>query len=143
MAALDSMVRTYESSTKTDTGIRAKAKDQPAPPKFEDRLQNAINDALKGVAEQEKKVAEIEKELERANASLVEERTRQQRVRTMQMRLRQARHFSVDLHRALSGMASSIENLRARAGNLLRPDLKAAREGVRRLEKPAAEAAPT
>jgi len=143
MAALDSMVRTYESSTKKDTGIRTKPNDQPAAPKFEDRLQSAINDALKAVEVQEKKIAEIEKELGRATAALVEERTRQQRVRTMQIRLRQARHFSVDLHRALSGMASAIESLRARAGNLLRPDLKAPREGTRRLEKPgAADAAP-
>ena len=144
MAALDSMVRTYESSTKTDTGIRTKPKDQAAAPKVEDRLQTAITDALKAVEAQEKKVGEIEKELEKANAALVEERTRQQRVRTMQIRLRQTRHFSVDLHRALSGMASSIENLRSRAGNLLRPDLKAARDGTGRAEKPAraAEAAP-
>jgi len=140
MAALDSMVRTYESSTKSDTGIRTKPKDQPAAPKVEDRLQNAINDALKAVESQEKKVAEIEKELARATASLVEERTRQQRVRQMQIRLRQARHFSVDLHRALAGMASSIENLRDRAGNLLRPDLKAARRPER--SAGAAEAAP-
>jgi hypothetical protein len=142
MAALDSMVRSYETSTKTDTGIRTRPKEQPAAPKFEDRLQNAINDALKAVAEQEKKVAEIEKDLERANASLVGERARQQRVRSMQIRLRQARHFSVDLHRALSGMATSIENLRIRAGNLLRPEMKAARDGARRPEKPAAETAP-
>jgi hypothetical protein len=46
MAALDSMVRSYESSTKTDTGIRSKPKDQAPPiPKVEDRLQTAINDA--------------------------------------------------------------------------------------------------
>lgn len=143
MAALDSMVKSYESSTKKETGIRTKPVDQPAAPKFEDRLQTAINDALKNVAEQEKKVAEIEKELERANAALVGDRARQQRVRSMQIRLRQARHFSVDLHRALSGMASAIESLRVRAGNLLRPEIKAAREGVRRPEKPAvAEAVP-
>jgi hypothetical protein len=146
MAALDSMVRSYESSTKTDTGFRTKPKEQaPAPPKFEDRLQSAINDALKLVETQEKKVAEIEKELERANAGLVEERTRQQRVRTMQMKLRQARHFSTDLHRALSGMASSIEHLRSRAANLLRPDLKAGRDGARKVDRPASparEAAP-
>ena len=138
MAALDTMVRSYETSTKTDTGIRTKSKDQAAGlPKVEDRLQSAINDALKLVADQEKKVAEIEKELARANASLVEERTRQQRVRTMQMKLRQARHFSNDLHRALSGMASSIESLRLRSANLLRPDLKSAREGARKVEKAA------
>jgi uncharacterized phage infection (PIP) family protein YhgE len=143
MAALDSMVKSYESSTKTDTGIRARSKEQaPAIPKVEDRLQTAINDALKAVADQEKKVGEIEKELERANASLVEERTRQQRVRTMQMKLRQARHFSNDLHRALAGMASSIESLRSRAANLLRPDLKAAREAApRKVERPVHEAA--
>jgi DNA repair exonuclease SbcCD ATPase subunit len=142
MAALDSMVRSYETSTKTDTGFRKNPKEPaPAAPKFEDRLQAAINDALKSVADQEKKVTEIEKELAHANASLVEERTRQQRVRTMQMKLRQARHFSNDLHRALAGMASSIDSLRNRAANLLRPDLKA----VRKVEKPAAavpEAAP-
>jgi chromosome segregation ATPase len=139
MAALDSMVKTYETSTKTDTGIRTKPKEQPAVPKWDDKMQTAINDALKAVAEQEKKVAEIEKELERANGALVEERARQQRIRAMQIRLRQARHFSVDMQRALSGMASSIESLRARASHLLRPDLKAAR----RPEKPAAaEAAP-
>jgi len=140
MAALDSMVKTYETSTKTDTGIRTKPKEQqPAVPKWDDKMQTAINDALKAVAEQEKKVAEIEKEMERANAALVAERARQQRVRAMQIRLRQARHFSVDLQRALSGMASSIENLRARASNLLKPDPKAAR----RSEKPAAtETAP-
>jgi hypothetical protein len=137
MAALDIMVKSYESSTKTDTGFRTKPKDAPAAPKAEDRLQNAINEALKGVTDQEKKVAEIEKELERAHAALVEERARQQRVRAMQIRLRQARHLSVDMQRALSGMASSIESLRARASNLLKPDLKAAR----RTEKPAASAA--
>ena len=61
MALLDDMVRTYESSTKTDTGIRAKPKEAaPALPKFEDRLENAINEALKAVVTQEKKVAEVE-----------------------------------------------------------------------------------
>ena len=141
MAALDNHVKNYESTTKTDTGIRSKPKEQqPVAPKMEDRMQAAINDALKGVAEQEKKVAEIEKELERAHAALVEERARQQRVRAMQIRLRQARHLSVDMQRALSGMASSIESLRARASNLLRPEVKAAR----RPEKPAAaESAPS
>jgi hypothetical protein len=141
MAALDNLVKSYESSTKTDTGIRSKPQgQQPVAPKMEDRMQAAINDALKGVGEQEKKVAEIEKELERAHAALVEERARQQRVRAMQIRLRQARHLSVDMQRALSGMASSIENLRARASNLLRPEVKAAR----RPEKPAAaESAPS
>jgi hypothetical protein len=133
-AALDNLVREYESSTKKDTGIRTKPKETPVEPKMEDRLQTAVNEALKGVAEQEKKVAEIEKELDRAHAALVEERARQQRVRAMQIRLRQARHLSVDMQRALSGMASSIESLRARASNLLKPDLKAAR----RPEKPAA-----
>ena len=133
-AALDNLVRDYESSTKKDTGIRTKPK-EPAvvEPKMEDRLQAAVNEALKGVTDQEKKVAEIEKELERAHAALVEERARQQRVRAMQIRLRQARHLSVDMQRALAGMASSIESLRARASSLLRPDLKAAR----RPEKPA------
>jgi hypothetical protein len=64
----------------------------------------------------------------------------------MQMKLRQARHFSNDLHRALAGMASSIESLRSRAANLLRPDLKSAREGApRKVEKaagPSHEAVP-
>jgi len=89
MALLDDMVRTYETSTKTDTGIRTKPKDQaPALPKFEDRLVNAINEALKAVTLQEKKVADLEKELGHANTSLVEERTRQQRIRSMQMACR-------------------------------------------------------
>ena len=61
----------------------------------------------------------------------------------MQIRLRQARHLSVDLNRALSGMAASIESLRTRAGNLLRPDLKAARrtEKATGAETPATKAA--
>jgi len=142
MALLDGMVRTFETSTKSDTGVRMKPKEQaPAMPKFEDRLQGAIDEALKGVAAQEKKVAEIEKELERANQSLVEERTRQQRIRSMQMRLRQARHFSTDLQRALSGMASSIEDLRTRAGGLLKPETRTAREPSRTMPKPAESAA--
>jgi hypothetical protein len=125
MAILDDMVRTYETSTKTDTGIRTKPKDAPpALPKFEDRLENAIKEALKAVANQEKKVAEIEKELGHANTSLVEERTRQQRIRSMQIKLRQSRHFSNDLHRALSGMAAAINDLRVRAGNLLNPEAR-------------------
>src|SRR5215203_6130901 len=59
MAQLDGMVRTFETSTKSDTGIRTKPK-EPAPgaPKFEDRFQSAIGEALKGVSAQEKKVAE-------------------------------------------------------------------------------------
>jgi DNA repair exonuclease SbcCD ATPase subunit len=140
MAMLDDMVRTYESSTKSDTGIRSKPKEQgPALPKFEDRLQSAIDEALKGVAAQEKKVTEIEAQLGKANAALVAERTRQQRVRSMQMRLRQSRHFSTDLHRALSSMAASIEDLRVRAGNLLKPEARAARE---KLRKPVTSATP-
>ncbi|MBI3856876.1 MAG: hypothetical protein HY293_14405 [Planctomycetes bacterium] len=140
MALLDDMVRTYESSTKSDTGIRTKPKDQgPSLPRFDDRLQNAIDEALKAVAAQEKKVAEVETQLGHANAALVAERTRQQRVRSMQIRLRQSRHFSTDLHRALSSMASAIEDLRLRAGNLLKPETRAAREKAR---KPATPAAP-
>jgi len=137
MALLDDMVRTYETSTKTDTGIRTKPKEQaPALPKFEDRLEGAIKEALKSVAAQEKKVAEIETQLGHANTALVEERTRQQRIRAMQMKLRQSRHFSIDLHRALTAMASSIEDLRVRAGNLLKPEARAAKA-----KKPAVEAA--
>lgn len=125
MAILDDMVRTYETSTKTDTGIRTKPKEAtPALPKFEDRLENAIKEALKAVTLQEKKVAELEKELGHANTSLVEERTRQQRIRSMQIKLRQSRHFSNDLHRALSAMATAIDELRVRAGNLLKPDAR-------------------
>jgi hypothetical protein len=139
MALLDDMVRTYETSTKTDTGIRAKPKEQaPALPKFEDRLQNAIDEALKAVATQEKKVAEIEKHLGHANTALVEERTRQQRIRSMQMRLRQSRHFSTDLHRSLTAVAAAIEELRVRAGNLLNPEAR----GRDKIRKPAAEPAP-
>jgi chromosome segregation ATPase len=142
MALLDGMVRTFESSMKSDTGMRTKSKEPtPALPKFEDRFQTAIGDALKGVAAQEKKVAEIEKELEKANHLLVEGRTRQQRIRSMQMRLRQARHFSTDLQRALSGMASSIEDLRMRAGGLLKPESRTAREASRTIPKPAEPAA--
>lgn len=138
MAQLDGMVRTFESSMKSDTGMRTKPKEStPAVPKFEDRLQSAIDEALKGVAAQEKKVAEIEKELERANSLLVEGRTRQQRIRSMQLRLRQARHFSTDLQRSLSGMASSIEDLRIRAGSLLKPQARTTREPSRIMPKPA------
>ena len=137
MALLDDMVRTYETSTKTDTGIRQKPKEQaPALPKFEDRLQNAITEALKAVAGQEKKVADIEKQLGHANTSLVEERTRQQRIRSMQIKLRQSRHFSNDLHRALAAMGSAIEELRVRAGNLLKPEARARDKA----KKPAPEA---
>jgi len=140
MALLDDMVRTYETSTKTDTGIRSKPKDAaPALPKFEDRLENAINEALKAVAAQEKKVADIESQLGHANTSLVEERTRQQRIRSMQIKLRQSRHFSTDLHRALAAMGSAIEELRLRAGNLLKPESRTRDKS----KKPAPEAAPT
>jgi hypothetical protein len=139
MALLDDMVRTYETSTKTDTGIRTKPKDQaPALPKFEDRLQNAIDEALKAVANQEKKVAEIEKGLGHANTSLVEERTRQQRIRSMQIKLRQSRHFSNDLHRALSAMSSAIDDLRVRAGNLLKPEARTRDKSKKPAPEPAA-----
>ncbi len=142
MALLDGMVKTFETSTKSDTGIRPKPKESvPVLPKFEDRLQSAIDEALKGVASQEKRVAEIEKELEKANASLVEERTRQQRIRSMQIRLRSARHFSTDLQRALSGMASAIEDLRIRAGSLLKPEARSVREPSRTMPKPTESAA--
>jgi hypothetical protein len=142
MAQLDGMVRTFETSTKSDTGIRVKPKEPAgAAPKYEDRLQGAIDEALKGVAVQEKKVVEIEKELEKANSLLVEVRTRQQRIRTMQMRLRQARHFSTDLQRALSGVAASLEDLRVRAGGLLKPEVRTAREPSRTMPKPAEPAA--
>ena len=142
MAQLDGMVRTFETSTKSDTGIRMKPKEPAAvAPKYEDRLQSAIDEALKGVAAQEKKVTDIEKELEKANQTLIEVRTRQQRIRAMQMRLRQARHFSTDLQRALSGMASSIEDLRMRAGGLLKPEARTAREPSRTMPKPVEHAA--
>jgi hypothetical protein len=142
MAQLDGMVRTFETSTKSDTGIRMRPKEAtPAAPKFEDRFQSAIDEALKGVASQEKKVAEIEKELDKANSLLVEVRTRQQRIRSMQMRLRQTRHFSTDLQRALSGIASSIEDLRMRAGGLLKPEARTVREPSRTMPKPAEPAA--
>jgi hypothetical protein len=132
MALLDDMVRTFESSSKSDPGIRTKAKEPAADlPGFEERLRNTIDGALKAVAAQEKKVDEIESELGRANGALVEERTRLQRIRSMQIRLRQTRHFSTDLHRALSAMASSIEDLRMRAANLLNPEARAARERAR------------
>ena len=146
MAVLDDMVRSYEASTKKDTGIRTKPKDPslaPPLPKFEDRLTNAINEALKAVTAQEKKVAEIENQLGHANTSLVEERTRQQRIRSMQMKLRQSRHFSIDLHRSLSAMASAIEELRIRAGNLLKPEARM-RDKLKKAPEPAAQApAPT
>jgi hypothetical protein len=130
MAMLDEMVRTFESSMKSETGFRTKPKEPPAGlPKLEDRLQAAIDEALKAVAHQEKKVEDLEREMAKANAALVEERGRQQRIRGMQVRLRQARHFSSDLQRSLSGLAASVEDLRRRASSLLRPDTgKAARE---------------
>ena len=147
MAMLDDMVRTYETSTKTDTGIRAKPKEPaPALPKFEDRLESAINEALKSVATQEKKVAEIEAQLGRANTALVEERTRQQRIRSMQMKLRQSRHFSNDLHRALAAMSASIEDLKVRAGNLLKPEARGSKAVAKKpvpAEAPAPTKAPT
>lgn len=138
MAALDEMVRTFESSVKTDTGVRAKPK-EPAPgiPKFEDRLQAAVDEALKAVAAQEKKVSDLEKEVERANASLVEERSRQQRIRAMQIRLRQARYFSTDLQRTLDSLAGSLEELRSRASGLLRPQSRPAPKPAEPAPKPA------
>ena len=121
MAAINEMVRSFESG-KGEAGMKPKPKD-PAPtaPNFDDRLQSAVDEALKAVAAQEKKVADLEKEVERANASLVEERALQQRVRAMQIRLRQARYFSTDLQRALDSLGGSLEELRHRAGGLLRP----------------------
>lgn len=137
MAMLDEMVRTFESSTKTETGIRPKPKEQaPAAPKIEDRLQGAIDGALKAVTAQEKKLAEAEKELDRAKTGLVEERARQQRIRSMQIRLRQARHFSVDLQRSLAGLGASVDDLRRRAGNLLHPEARPPSEAGRTPARP-------
>jgi len=137
MAMLDEMVRTFESSTKSDTGIRTKPKEQgPAVPKIEDRLQGAIDGALKAVTQQEKKLAEVEKELERAQTGLVEERTKQQRIRSMQIRLRQARHFSVDLQRSLAGLGASVEDLRRRAVNLLHPEARSSSAGGKAPARP-------
>lgn len=144
MALLDDMVRTFESSSKADSGIRTKAKEPAADiPVFEERLKSTIDGALKAVAAQEKKVEEIESELGRANGALVEERTRLQRIRSMQIRLRQTRHFSTDLHRALSAMASSIEDLRTRAANLLNPEARVARERARQPAAPSSKATTT
>ena len=100
-------------------------------------MQTAVDEANKAVTSQEKKVAELEKELERAKSGLVEERTRQQRIRGMQIRLRQARYFSTDLQRALAGLASTLDDLRLRAGSLLRPDAKA--QGSAGTESPASK----
>ncbi len=138
MAMLDEMVQTFERTTKSDTGIRTKPKEQsPAAPKIEDRLQGAIDGALKAVTAQEKKLAEVEKELERAKTGLVAERARQQRLRSMQIRLRQARHFSVDLQRSLAGLGAAVDDLRRRAGDLLRPEAKPSSEGGRAPGRPA------
>jgi DNA repair exonuclease SbcCD ATPase subunit len=127
MALLDEMVRSIEAPMKADTGIRNKPKETgPGIPKIEDRLQTAVDEALKAVAAQEKKVADLEKEVERANAALVEERTRLQRIRAMQIRLRQARYFSTDLQRALDSLGGALDELRQRAGGLLRPHSKPA-----------------
>ena len=128
LSQLNESVRTIETSMKTDTELRQKAKEPAAPSKSEDPMQAAIDEAHKAVAAQEKKVADLEKDLDRANAGLVEERARQQRIRGMQIRLRQARYFSTDLQRALSGLASTLDDFRHRAGGLLRPDAKAPRE---------------
>jgi hypothetical protein len=143
MNLLNEMVGKFETSMKTDTGMRVKPKEAgPVAPKLEDRLQTAIDDALKAVAAQEKKTTEVEKELARANAALVEERGRQQRVRAMQIRLRQARHFSSDLQRALGGLGASLDDLRHRAGNLLRPEARTAREAAKPRPAEAATQAP-
>jgi predicted RNase H-like nuclease (RuvC/YqgF family) len=137
MAMLDEMVRSFEAPAKPDTGIRPKPKDgASAIPKIDDRLQGAIDEALKTVAAQEKKVTDLEKQVQQANAGLVDERTRQQRIRAMQLRLRQARHFSQDLQRSLAGLGSSLEDLSRRAAGLLRPETPPAREGTRILTKP-------
>jgi chromosome segregation ATPase len=118
MAMLDEMVRSFESKTQTDTGLKPKQ----AVPKIDDRLQTALDEAVKAVEAQEKKVAELEKDLERAQAALVEDRARQQRVRTMQIRLRQVRHLSADLQRGVGGLGPTIDDLRRRAAGLLKPE---------------------
>jgi hypothetical protein len=127
-AALDEMMKSFESASKPDAAAKPKPA-APAPPKIEDKLQTAIDEALKAIGAQEKKVADLEKDLEKAQGALVEERTRQQRVRALQVRLRQVRHFSSDLQRGLGGLASSIEDMRRRAGSLLRPTSEAPKPG--------------
>lgn len=122
MAALDDMVRTFEAGGKPGATAPSKPKAPPAGlPNLEDRLQGAIDEAVKAVSVSEEKVARLEKSVANANAALVEERTRLQRIRSMQMRLREARHFSADLQRTLEGLSGVVNDLRARSGNLLRP----------------------
>ena len=141
MAMLDEMVRSFESSAKPDTSVRPKpAAGGPGIPKIDDRLQAAIDEALKTVAAQEKKVADLEKHVHSANAALVDERTRQQRIRGMQVKLRQARHFSQDLQRALAGLGSTLGDLGRRAGDLLRPEGTTPREATRTFPKPPEQA---
>ena len=140
MAMLDEMVRSFEAPGKADPLAKSKGA-VPAVPKIDDRLQAAIDEALKTVAAQEKKIAELEKQVQQANGALVEERARQQRVRAMQVRLRQARHFSEDLQRSLAGLGASLEELGRRAAGLLRSETTASREGTRILTKPPEQAA--
>jgi chromosome segregation ATPase len=141
MAMLDEMVRSFESPAKPDASARPKPKDgAPAVPRIDDRLQAAIDEALKAVAAQEKKVADLEKHVHAANAALVDERTRQQRIRGMQVKLRQARHFSQDLQRALTGLGSTLGDLGRRAGDLLRPEGASPREATRTFPKPPEQA---
>jgi hypothetical protein len=121
MAAINEMVRSFESGGKGDPSKPKPKEAMPSGPNFDDRLQSAVDEALKAVAAQEKKVADLEKEVERANASLVEERALQQRVRAMQIRLRQARYFSTDLQRSLDSLGGALDELRHRAAGLLKP----------------------
>ncbi len=140
MQMLDEMVRSFETPGKSDPLAKAKGA-VPAVPKIDDRLQAAIDEALKTVAAQEKKIAELEKQVQQANAALVEERARQQRIRSMQVRLRQARHFSEDLQRSLAGLGASLEDLGRRAAGLLRSETTSSREGSRIFAKPPEQAA--
>lgn len=138
MALLDEMVRNFEGLGKAEPGLKPKPKEpQPAIPKLEDRLQGAIDEALKAVAAQEKKVAELEKEAEKARTALVDERARQQRIRAMQVRLRQIRYFSTDLQRVLEGLEDSIQGFLERAWSLLRPEKEG---GEKAAPKPVAPA---
>ena len=143
MAMLDEMVRSFEAPGKTDGVVRPKPKEAAAAgPRIDDRLQSAIDEALKTVVAQEKKVADLEKQVQSANAAMVDERTRQQRIRAMQVRLRQARHFSQDLQRSLSGLGSTLSDLSRRAVDLLRPDGTSPREApaTRTFSKPPEQA---
>ena len=143
MAMLDEMVRSFEAPGKTDGSVRPKPKEASAAgPKIDDRLQSAIDEALKTVVAQEKKVADLEKQVQAANAAMVDERTRQQRIRAMQVRLRQARHFSQDLQRSLSGLGSTLSDLSRRAVDLLRPEGTSPREApaTRTFSKPPEQA---